>query len=200
VDKSYLAKPWEVTITECLTDFRFAFLGKKFQDYYLQHGRFKGQYESWLQLIAAARTRATATTAEEQGGKKHFPVHKNRRLRSMFDLDYRCPSEYLPYSCLFRKFGSSSFFIIFDDGRFFLLGNLDNSPGKSLQYYQDFLLAINTQFNMMMPASSPADMTTTATTTYASTSTTVAAHATEPYYCSSSYPRANELIEMMDTS
>lgn len=123
VEMRHLARPWEKIISDCLDDFRLAFLGAATPSYYLQHGILTPHHEIWLQ-------------------GKHVPINENENLRLLFDLDYRPASNYLNYGCVFRIFGPSSFFIAFDNGQYFLLGNLKSCPGRSFRYYYDYIKTI----------------------------------------------------------
>ncbi len=122
---------WEELVAMSLKNFGSAFLGISHSDYHLQHGRFKAHYQSWVL-------------------GKHVSISRNESLKQKFGLHNPFTSNNLPYPCVFRIFGRDSFFVTFDDGKFFLLGDVADAPGKTIQFYQDFIEAIDKELTIVV--------------------------------------------------
>lgn len=111
VCQSHLEQPREEIITECLTDFQRAFLGILWPDHILMYGQFKMHHQNWLK-------------------GKTTPVHMNFILKKKFKLGSRYSSKYIRYPCVYHFWGHCSFFIMFDDGQYFLLAHSGDSPAR----------------------------------------------------------------------
>lgn len=123
-------------VAEMIDDFRDAYVGIKWETSYLQHGWFHAQCETWIR-------------------DEHVSILNNPKLYNLFPLeetDLHHASMRMPITCMYRTFGLSSFFMMFNDGKYFLLGHEDDIPDdeklkrssspktvSSIQFFKDFI-------------------------------------------------------------
>lgn len=124
VERAHLESFDEKYISKCLKNFGSAFLGISHQDFFLQHGRFNAHHVCFVE-------------------GKQVTISQNEELKKKFSLEHRPSSVYIRFPCVFRRFGISSFFIAFDDGKFFLLGSANDAPGRDDTFYKDFIAGID---------------------------------------------------------
>jgi hypothetical protein len=128
ISERYLGSYEEDIISECLINFQDALMGNLWSFQALQHGWFTAQHEYWL---------------EEQ----QVPIDKNEELKQKCLLHGLPSSVYLRFPCVYRKFGRRSFFIAFDNGKYFLLwgkgdGDRPNENQNAYQFYHEYITNI----------------------------------------------------------
>ena len=146
--------PAEKDIAICLKNFGDVFAGFGSAERFLSHGEFEMQKERFKK-------------------QKQINVNENVELKTMFMLTGVEVSRNLPIACVYGAFGRNSFFLCFNDGKYFILGanpieeEIDvEEPIPPVDFYSKFIFDVELMMNrgyltrdlsLLLPTSAAAD-------------------------------------------